>query len=69
MQGILNRITGETMTVAALNLVSRFQSIEPKLLRQRLHDFAANGCAGRSVGKRERLKDQRNAVVRFQQVA
>jgi len=69
MQRVLNQIIGEPMTAAALNLVSRFQSIEPKLLRQRLDDFAANGCTRRTVREREGLQDQRNAIVRLQQVA
>jgi hypothetical protein len=69
MQRVLNRIIGEPMTAAALNIISRFQTLDARLLRQRLHDFAANGGTRRRVSKRERLQDQRNPVVRLQQVA
>ena len=65
----VNQIIGETMTVAALNLISRFQTIDPQLLRERLADFAANPGTRRRVREREGLQDQRNAVLRLQQVA
>ncbi|WP_158514631.1 hypothetical protein [Sphingobium indicum] len=57
VQGI-NEITGDdAMTVAALNIVSRFQSLDAVLLRERLADFAANGRTRRRVGKGERLQN------------
>lgn len=57
------------MTAAALNIISRFQSTDPILLRERLADFAANPGSRRRVRERESLNDQRGAFRHLKQVA
>ena len=54
------------MTAAALNMVSRFQSLDVQLLRERLYDFVADARPRRRVRERKSLEDQRHAIVRLQ---
>lgn len=57
------------MTASALNLVARFQSLDPVLLRQRLHCFAASDSTGRCIRERKGLERERDSIRSLKQVA